>query len=157
MQDNVSADASGTEVNGWAPVAVPAEESATSDELASQTYRGDGRQEGEKRQMWWPERKESSSPAVVEVGGDGGCRKQIVLLSWHVNPSSAPVQMEDGNVNSGYGGPKEPCPGHGRRRLVSVQRRATLPATLKTLPGGFGMTEGAGGALTRYDSLAGCC
>ncbi|KAH6867746.1 hypothetical protein BKA70DRAFT_1242973 [Coprinopsis sp. MPI-PUGE-AT-0042] len=105
----MSAEASGTEVNGGATVAVPAEESATSDELASQTYRGDGRQEGEKRQRWWPERKEPSSPAVVEVGGDGGCRKQIVLLSGHVNPSSAPVQMEEGHVNLGYGGPRSPA------------------------------------------------
>ncbi|KAH6867751.1 hypothetical protein BKA70DRAFT_1242977 [Coprinopsis sp. MPI-PUGE-AT-0042] len=105
---DVSAEASGTEVNGWVTVAVPAEESVTSDELASQTYRGDGRQEGEKRQRWWPERKEPSSLAVVEVGGDGGCRKQIVLLSWHVNPST-PVQMEEGHVNSGYGGPRSPA------------------------------------------------
>ncbi|KAH6887147.1 hypothetical protein BKA70DRAFT_1236254 [Coprinopsis sp. MPI-PUGE-AT-0042] len=109
MQDIVSAEASGPEVNGTNTVAVPAGECATNDELASQTYRGDGRQEGEKRQRWWPERKEPSSPAVVEVGGDGGCRKQIVLLSWHVNPSSAPVQMEEGNVNSGYGGSRSPA------------------------------------------------
>ncbi|KAH6867756.1 hypothetical protein BKA70DRAFT_1452631 [Coprinopsis sp. MPI-PUGE-AT-0042] len=107
--DTVSAEASGTGVNGGATVTVPAEESAANDELASQTYQGDGLQEGEKCQRWWPDRKEPSSPAVVEVGGDGGNRKQIVLLSGHVNPSSAPVQMEEGHVNLGYGGPRSPA------------------------------------------------
>ncbi|KAH6910479.1 hypothetical protein BKA70DRAFT_1220407 [Coprinopsis sp. MPI-PUGE-AT-0042] len=67
----------------------------------------DGR--GETPAVWWPERKEPSSPVVVEVGGDGGCRKQIVLLSWRVNTSSIPVQMEEGYVNSGYGGPRSPA------------------------------------------------
>ncbi|KAH6867749.1 hypothetical protein BKA70DRAFT_1242975 [Coprinopsis sp. MPI-PUGE-AT-0042] len=99
--DPVSAEASGTEVNGGATVTVPAEESAANDEPAAQMYRGDGLKEGEKYQR-------CGCPYRRFLPLRLSSRKQIVLLSWHVNPST-PVQMEEGHVNSGYGGPRSPA------------------------------------------------